>query len=181
MKNAGIFYGHLEYFTVICIFYDHLIMFWKFGIFHFVLVYCVKKNLASLAATRALKKMQVMIWLAELGRPRPVGKTFFNRTHFSGTKKFIAKFNIIPRLSARPGTGWPDWANFCPLGDCLLLGQFLENCRRSLHFWAAFVLGKVYGLNLTKKLVGLHFGRFFLKTRLVTLARNKKADRGPML
>jgi hypothetical protein len=34
MENAGIFYGHLEYFTVI--------------IFSLILVYCVKKNLATL-------------------------------------------------------------------------------------------------------------------------------------
>jgi hypothetical protein len=61
MENAGIFYGRLEYCTVIWyilwpfgIFYGHLVYFmaiWNilrsFGIFSLVLVYCVKKNLAT--------------------------------------------------------------------------------------------------------------------------------------
>jgi hypothetical protein len=29
--------------------------------------------------------------------------------------------------SLRAGAGWPDWANFRPLGDCFLFGQFFEN------------------------------------------------------
>jgi hypothetical protein len=51
--SFGIFYGHLEYFMVIWnilwsfgIFYCHLEM--LRGIFSLVLVYCVKKNLATL-------------------------------------------------------------------------------------------------------------------------------------
>jgi hypothetical protein len=48
MENAGIFYGRSEYFTVLWYIYGHLVMLWKFGIFSFVWVYCVKKNLATL-------------------------------------------------------------------------------------------------------------------------------------
>jgi hypothetical protein len=49
MENAGIFYGHLEYFTVIWY------ILWPFGnvvviwyIFHCFGIFCVKKNLATL-------------------------------------------------------------------------------------------------------------------------------------
>jgi hypothetical protein len=40
------------------------------------------------------------------------------------------------------GTGWPDWANFRLMGDCLLW-KFYENCRSSPHFWATSSWGKV--------------------------------------
>jgi hypothetical protein len=48
MENVGIFYGHLEYFTAIWYIFglfDNVVVIWY--IFH-VLVYCVKKNLATL-------------------------------------------------------------------------------------------------------------------------------------
>jgi hypothetical protein len=52
----------MVYFMVICnslqafgIFYGHLVMLWQFGIFSPVLVYCVKKNLATLLWTRRLQ------------------------------------------------------------------------------------------------------------------------------
>jgi hypothetical protein len=42
MEKIGILYGHLEYITGI------LYVLWPFGIFSPALVYCVKKNLATL-------------------------------------------------------------------------------------------------------------------------------------
>jgi hypothetical protein len=42
-------------------------------------------------------------------------------------------------------------------------GQFLENYRSSPNFWTTIFLGKKYVLSLTIKLVGIYFGRFFLK------------------
>jgi hypothetical protein len=42
MENIGIFYDHLVSFTAI----GNIL--WSFGIFHAVLVFCTKKNLASL-------------------------------------------------------------------------------------------------------------------------------------
>jgi hypothetical protein len=45
MENAGIFYGNVEYFTVIWY------ILWPFG--NLVLVYCVKKNLATLQRAKA--------------------------------------------------------------------------------------------------------------------------------
>jgi hypothetical protein len=57
-ENAGIFYGHLEYFTVI----GYIL--WPFGnvvvicIFSFILVYCVQKNLATLIVAKTDEKNQ---------------------------------------------------------------------------------------------------------------------------
>jgi hypothetical protein len=48
MENAGVFFGHSGYFTIIWYFLVILVMLWQFGIFSLVLVYCVKKNLATL-------------------------------------------------------------------------------------------------------------------------------------
>jgi hypothetical protein len=42
--------------------------------------------------------------------------------------------------------GGPDWANFGPLGDCLLLAAF-ENYRNGPHFgtfWAMYILGDFF-------------------------------------
>jgi hypothetical protein len=47
MKKGGIFYGHLEYFTVLWYIFGHLVMLRKFGAFSLALVYCGKKNLAA--------------------------------------------------------------------------------------------------------------------------------------
>jgi hypothetical protein len=50
MENLGIFYGHLVYFTAIGNMYYMAIWYilWSFGIFLTVLVFCTKKNLATL-------------------------------------------------------------------------------------------------------------------------------------
>jgi hypothetical protein len=42
MENVGIFYCHLVQFN------GHLVILWSFGTFPPVLVYCTKKNLATL-------------------------------------------------------------------------------------------------------------------------------------
>jgi hypothetical protein len=42
MEDDGIFYGHLVHFTVFCY------ILWTFGIFFPILVFCTKKNLATL-------------------------------------------------------------------------------------------------------------------------------------
>jgi hypothetical protein len=54
MEKVGIFYGHLEYITAIWnllrpfgIIHGHSVILWQFGIISTVLVYCVKKNLAT--------------------------------------------------------------------------------------------------------------------------------------
>jgi hypothetical protein len=61
-------------------------------------------------------------------------------------------------------SGWPDCANFRPMGDCLLftLGSFLSY-RISPHFCDTVVLIIEYVLILAKIWVGLHFVRFFQK------------------
>jgi hypothetical protein len=48
MENAGIFCGHLEYFTVVWYIlwpFCNVVVIWYFSL---VLVYCVEKNLATL-------------------------------------------------------------------------------------------------------------------------------------
>jgi hypothetical protein len=52
MEKVGIFFGYFEYITAIWHIFGHLVIQWKFGIFSPVLVYCVKKNLATLIPTR---------------------------------------------------------------------------------------------------------------------------------
>jgi hypothetical protein len=42
-------YGHFEEYGHWANFYSHLVILWQFGIFSPVLVYCVKKNLATLS------------------------------------------------------------------------------------------------------------------------------------
>jgi hypothetical protein len=61
-------------------------------------------------------------------------------------------------------TGWPDWTNFRPLSDTWLWAGFF-NYKSSPHFRLLFSTVKVVTkvVTLTKKLVGLYFGRFFTK------------------
>jgi hypothetical protein len=55
------------------------------------------------------------------------------------------------------------------LGDCLL-SEVFENYRSSPNFWATFFHRKSSVQCLTKKIAGLHFGRFvFPRTHPVTL------------
>jgi hypothetical protein len=57
--------------------------------------------------------------------------------------------------------GWPDWANFRPLGNTL--GSFF-NCSSSPNFSGCFFLRKKsYALILPKNVFWQHFGRLFLK------------------
>jgi hypothetical protein len=48
LRPFGIFYGHLNILRPFGIFYGHLVILWSFGIFSPVLVYCTKRNLATL-------------------------------------------------------------------------------------------------------------------------------------
>jgi hypothetical protein len=53
MENVGIYFGHLEYIPAIrYILWLIVNLLRQFGIFFPVLVYCVKKNLATLAGSR---------------------------------------------------------------------------------------------------------------------------------
>jgi hypothetical protein len=51
------------------------------------------------------------------------------------------------------------------MGDCLLWAVFPKNCRSSPKFWATFFQSIDYVLILTKKYIGLHYGRFFFHER----------------
>jgi hypothetical protein len=46
-KIGGILSGHLEYITSPWYFYGNLVIYWECGIFTHVLVYYIKKNLAT--------------------------------------------------------------------------------------------------------------------------------------
>jgi hypothetical protein len=49
MKNVGIIYAHMKYILwTFGTFYGHLVILWQFSIFSPILVYCVKKSLATL-------------------------------------------------------------------------------------------------------------------------------------
>jgi hypothetical protein len=53
MEDEGIFYGHLVHFTygLLLYFIDIWCSLWQFGTFFPVLVFCTKKNLATLLET----------------------------------------------------------------------------------------------------------------------------------
>jgi hypothetical protein len=67
MEDVGKFYGRSVYFTAISYFYGHLVYFmtiWyilrSFWYIVPILVYCTKKNLATLQETRAQASHQLM-------------------------------------------------------------------------------------------------------------------------
>jgi hypothetical protein len=51
MEDDGIFYGHLVQFTVFCYIYGHLVQFVVIWCIFPVLVFCTKKNMATLVFT----------------------------------------------------------------------------------------------------------------------------------
>jgi hypothetical protein len=59
--------------------------------------------------------------------------------------------------------------DFSPNGRLFAFGQLLENYRSSPHFFRHFVQWLSLCINLEKKWAGLHFGRIFSQTHLVTL------------
>jgi hypothetical protein len=65
-------------------------------------------------------------------------------------------------------SGWPDWANFRAMGDCLLWQVFLKKIAEVTHIvWILF--SQLRLINFWQKIIGLHFGRSFSQTHLVTL------------
>jgi hypothetical protein len=57
--------------------------------------------------------------------------------------------------------GWPDWANFRPLGDSLLWVFFCENDRNSTNNWSTFFHCKSCPLIFKKNGLGYILGDFF--------------------
>jgi hypothetical protein len=54
--------------------------------------------------------------------------------------------------------GWPDWANFRPLGDCLLWAVFFHLQKYLIYFprWSSWI-------NIDQKWIGQNFGLLFHK------------------
>jgi hypothetical protein len=71
------------------------------------------------------------------------------------SETFRTKWSYIPAQGDQIGRIFAYWTTVC-------FGHFDDN-KRSSNCWATFFHGKSYVLILTKKLIGLHFGRFFLK------------------
>jgi hypothetical protein len=65
---------------------------------------------------------------------------------------------------------------FSPKWAIVYFGQFFENCRSSLHFFATFCLSRDDVLILTKNRLGLIFGDFFTNSTgtLTTVLQKKK-------
>jgi hypothetical protein len=76
-------------------------------------------------------------------------------------KTWISSDEEIIVLLFRQRTGWPDWAIFCLLGNCLLWVVFVNNC-------ANFFSDKSYALIFRTKLNGPHFGRRFFYKRILS-------------
>jgi hypothetical protein len=64
-------------------------------------------------------------------------------------------------------TGWPDWVNFRPTGDCLF-GQWLGNNRSSPHYGQLYCSVKLICINRVK-MDWATFWAIFSQTHLVTL------------
>jgi hypothetical protein len=87
------------------------------------------------------------------------------------SKKHIETITTIsyrPCIVPNATPGWPDWANFRPMGDTSFWAVFLITKGRP-HFCATFFHGESYALIATKKMFGLQFGIFF---HLVTLRKH---------
>jgi hypothetical protein len=63
---------------------------------------------------------------------------------------------------AQVRTGWPDWANFSPLGECFLWAVY-KKIPEEPKFWATFFHGKSFVLLLAKHGLGYILGDFFHK------------------
>jgi hypothetical protein len=85
-----------------------------------------------------------------------IGKKVFGLVHLSRSTCLIDDFAVT---RATQITGWPDWANFPPLGHLLLWAVF-EIYRRSPRF---FTTVKVADSFLAKRWAGLNFGPIFHK------------------
>jgi hypothetical protein len=76
------------------IFYTYLVMLWSFGIFLPVLVYCAKKNLATLPCTCTLTQCALCDLLREMKSPKKAFKNIYKKTkHFYGFQGFLKKEN----------------------------------------------------------------------------------------
>jgi hypothetical protein len=72
----------------------------------------------------------------------------------------------------RCSSGWPDWANFRLPSGCFHWAVFweLQKLPKFLqNLWATLSGGAIYCTYFGKNWVGLHFGRIFSRTQLVTL------------
>jgi hypothetical protein len=67
------------------------------------------------------------------------------------------------------GSGCPDWANFCLLGDCLLWAVVGKLKKRRTFLDYIFHGTSYVSIDFNKKLVGLQIGLLFSQTHLVTL------------
>jgi hypothetical protein len=76
------------------------------------------------------------------------------------------------KSSSRPG--WPDWANFRPMGDCLLF-RYFENYRSSPYFWLLFPRLRLY-INFDKKMNWASFWAIFSQINPVTLLTSADSE-----
>jgi hypothetical protein len=132
----------------------------------------------------------MMVFIACTYRSKPHAFDFFQ---FAGHTPFWHEI--------RSETGWPDWPNFRPLGQCLLWAFFAKLHRQMVmhiseldfvnlrkiwlfsqeygHMYSWAVLWKRFRLfsqeklsiNFDKIWIGLHFGQPFHFNHLVTLVR----------
>jgi hypothetical protein len=79
----------------------------------------------------------------------------------------------ISRVASHLGAGWPDSAEFSPFGRLLSLGSFMKNTNVSQNFGPLVSTVVVIYYFLMKYGFGLHFGRLFSQTHLVTPISSK--------
>jgi hypothetical protein len=95
---------------------------------------------------------------------KPVLESEYFSTFFAGIMNDVfcnRLCPVCPMVVLMSAAGWPDWANFRPLGGCLLRAVFLkttEVCSR--HFWATFIHGSSYVLILQVNGLGYILGDF---------------------
>jgi hypothetical protein len=74
---------------------------------------------------------------------------FLSHSRGIGTLDHLIQRQLLYLLYLDSTAGWPDWTNFCLLGDCSVLKN-------------TAVVQKLC-INFDKKLAGLHFGHLFQK------------------
>jgi hypothetical protein len=71
-------------------------------------------------------------------------------------------------------SGWPDWANFRPVDDCLICAVFLKKTALAVLF--SLIIPRLL-INFDRRCVWLHFGTFFHKLiYLVALSSLQKTS-----
>jgi hypothetical protein len=166
--------GHLEYFAIV----EYYIL-WAFGnsvhshLVHFspTLVYCAKKNLATLATTMLHTGLSLSFFISFDAVMQKGTDTVIESCKKRKKCKDQLFYHKAPRLCNVVGRV-TRLVELSPFRWLFTLGIFskLPKWPKILGYFFPQICTVLCTLILTKMLVGLHFGQLFLQSHLVTLA-----------